>query len=685
MKKGIILLLTVLIFTLAACTASIEDQLDKANSYRRSKEYGKAEEVYKAILDEDASIYKAWDGLVKVYIKDDEYDEAEESLEAYFDLLKEDYESYNIESEVDYEDLFEDIAKHAKDIIKEGESVGTWYDQLKIPNIDVSEIAYSQDIAVPIILEVPEGADVYYTIDGTNPNHKSTRYDDGMLFDEVGEYDVKVMAYNRFDMNGKISDFYINIYEKSKALEFSVEPGEYDESFTLYFNDYDYDTMDMSYTLDGTDPVEGDNYYYYYEEDGIYLKNGVYEIRATYYDYTTDSYSSETVGTYTINNKNAVNDYTELTLAIFGVENAAYVIEEAMSDLYYGEDNMVVNTVTVDELDELFRLLKSGEVDLVYSEAEYVEDMSAENLLGDVEALMDIKSIDYYSEAYEAGAYKDNYYTLPVLISPSSMLYYQGDDSYEMTIDTWEALIEIANNGTSTYNFLYPEDNGGSYLYSFYQGFGGTYEIDAEGHGILDPEPLKVALKFAYDLTPTYGLGYEGMDYETYITAFENNYATLILSNNFDQQAYDYDIDYYNDYTATGLMPLPSGMYASSINFVSGLHITPGILEDENKAAAARTAYRYLTDKYYVNYMAAIENAVPAIKSSVDRDELYLVGKFENYENAIIMNKTVPYTYATINTYSIMSKNLSEVLYSGLTIDEAVENIVTGVYEYRHE
>lgn len=675
MTKKLTIMLTVLLLVLTACTPSVEAQLEKAAQLVKDKDFNEAIEIYEKVLDEDDTNFEAWDGLVKAYMKDKEYKDAEEELEKFFEAVKDNFEE---DEDVDYEDWLDEINDHAKEIMDEDEDVGDWYNELNPPMIDLSMVPYNADLDQPLELDIPKGVDVYYTLDGSKPSDKDEKYKDGIVFTEEGDIELTVVAINEFGIAGEENYTYVYVYAMPEAPTLDLASGTYDNEVTLYVENYDYDTMDVYYTTDGSDPVLYG--YYYWEEDGIRLVSGDYDVQLYYYDYNTGMDSAIGTYNYTINNPNAVTEYTTFNVAVYDVNASVYSeVEYALYDIYYYEDNMDVTIYEVYDLDSLILDLESGYADAVYTNSMYVEDLAAIGLLADAEDIISFGDYDYYNLAEDAGYYNGDYYTMPVTIDPDIQLYANYYDVYDMNVDTWDQLVAAANDGYSEYNFLYPEaDEGGYWLYSFYLGYGGYYQFDGNGNFVLDRQPLIDAMQFAYDIPIVYGLGFEGMDYDTFTTSIENENVTMVLGNPSLMSVYDY----YGTYTPVGPMPLPNGEYAASVNNVNGLHVNSQVMFNDDKQKVARVAYRYLADSYYANYIANYTNGLPAITTSVDTDYLWLSGDIEDYEFAINYNITAPYTYQMEDMFSVMSFYMNEVFYNSMDVNEAVDAIIAEVGAY---
>lgn len=674
MIKKLAVMMAFLLLILTACSSGVEGKIDKAKGLVKEREYEAAISIYEAIIEDDETVYEAHEGLAIAYLRDEEFSDAEEVLEEFFEVVKDHYQE---DDSVDYDYWMGEIIDNVRKVDKSGERVGRWFKELEAPVIDLMDLPYDYDLDTPIVFDVPEGVDVYYTLDGSNPTTKDERYNGSISVEEEGEIILSVVAVNDYGIEGEATYTYLSVYTIPDAPTLTEEEGTYDAELTLFVEDYDYDTMDVYYTLDGSIP--SDYGMYYYEEDGITLENGDYELMVQYYDMTTGLYSQVLTANYTINNPNALTEYTEFYVAVLDTSDETYnEVEYALYELYYAEENIDVTVYKVEDLDTLAYDLESGYADAYYGPATYVEDFAELGLLADVSQVMSMDDYEYYNEAYDAGLYYGDYYTMPVVIEPGIVLYVNSYDVDSTDIMTWDQLIDTANNGASSYNFLYPEDLAGYWAYSFYLGFGGAWQMDDKGNFILDRQPLIDAIQFAYDLPSTYGLGNRGMTYDTYSSAIESDDVTMVMSNGL----YMHDLDYFEYYSMVGPMPLPNNAYTASVNTVDGLHINSQIIGNPNKLASARLAYKYLSQDYYVNYIASESNALPAIIEAVDTDLMWLNGGFENYENAINQNITVATTYQLVSLQEVMNTYMMYVFDGGMAASEAADVIISEVASY---
>lgn len=672
MKKltAITTILVLIVSLMTGCQASSIEKFEVGQAQMTQGDYDQAKEVFDEVLVMDETFWAAWENLVLIYLNQDDFQQAENTLLDYYTVVKnnlDDLDDLTIRAQM------KKIQIYGRDLERADYSLGDWYQEAVPIMPDLTLVDENFDMETPLLLNLPDNAKAYYTLDGSIPSEldQQVPLNEPLTMDE-GDYMLGVVYINEYGVASIPAFLSVEAYRKPPALTLSLEGGAYEGPIEIYLTDYDYENMDVYYTIDGSDPMTDG--YYYDEYSGIKMTNGRYNLRVVYYDYTTDRVSKETVAEYDVTNPNAVSEYTEITIAVFGVSDYAFEeLQYAADDLNYYEDNMVVSLYEAVSLEELITDLDTGYADGYYGPAMYVEDVQAYDLLMPTDAFQSTEGIAFYKNAMEAGSYKGTTYTWPVTISPNLMLFYDSYDvtDYYVDIDSWQALIDVANQGYDDYNFLYPEDHAGEWLLAFYAGMGGKVAYDENGLVVSDETTMAKALQLAYDLPSLYGLGYEGMDYATYSDALYYGEATTVFAD-----AYDVVI---NDesylYTPAGAMPLPDGGYASAINLVDGLHINKQ-LNQANELSVARVFYRYIARDYYVNYIAGYDERIPAIGTAVDLDSLWLTGDFADYEHAVMNNITIPFTFAVMDDIEAMGEVLYEVMMGRLTVQEGVANIL---------
>ena len=671
MRVKMVSLLLVLVLLVSGCSQTFEERYEEGEHLLRTRDYEGAIEIFEALLVEDDLNFDVWHDLVKALVRDEQLTKASVSLEGYYEKVKEDFDQNDA---LNYPNLLKDVMGYGYDIRSAGGTVGAWLDTLQPPMVNLENIAYELEMGDLIEIDVPEGMKVYWTLDGSDPDTKddSQLYTEPLVANFEGEATLTVVAANDFGLEGPVNYTWLGVYKSPDALIPSLEAGAYEGPIVVFFPDYDYDSMDLYYTTDGSDPID---YGFYYEDTGIRLVGDEYTLRAVYYDYNTGGYSKETLVQYEVNNPFAVSEYTEITMVLFALDDMVVSeIDYAVEELNNMGEDYYIYSYQVDSYEALLDELSYGDVDVIYGSASYVEDFMVDDLIVPVNKLMTVAPETYLNDAMEAGLYDGEYYNLPVTINPNMMLYYNtldAGDAYYAEIDTWDQLVDFANNGLAANNFLYPEDVIGEWLFGYYLGFGGSIQA-IEGGFALDEQVMAEAMAFAYDLPTTYGLGFEGMDYVIYGEAIESGSASLVFADVAEINQYDYN---YN-YLPAGPMPMPKGGYSGAVNLVDGLMLTSASMGDTNKENLLKLLYDGLAKQTYVNYIAGYGESIPADPLVVDVDSLWLNGDYEDYEHAVTNNVTIPYTYDLIDLFDFMTAEMQEVLYNGADSEEAAKKVV---------
>jgi len=696
MKKRWLPLVLISILLVTACSPSVKKQLDKADDLVREKEYKDAAKIYEAILDKDKTEYEAWDGLVKAYIKKKKYKDADEALEAYFKVVK---KEYGEDEEVDYDDLLEDIHDYARDILEDNEEVGSWYEALSPPMIDLKEISLEHNIKEPLKLDVPKDVEVYYTLDGSKANKRDQRYKKkGIQFEETGAVILTVVGINEFGIKGGQARVEIMVYDgdvtdgdtteedennegkiEGDIFQVTVEPGTYNQPIILDFFGYDTETMDLYYTMDDSD-VE--NYgTYYLPEEGIELLKGDYKVHVILYDYDTDSYTEEKILEYTIDyvNPNAMAEEIVFTIGLYDVKNVymSPVMEPILDRLMTLDPMIQIKFKEVDSLENLMLALESGEIDAYYGPAQHVTQLAKAELLRPVKDLI-VNEYRYYAQAEKAGLYKDNLYTMPISIQSELQLHYDYYDVLTDGLTTWAEVIESINATTNTYDFLLSEETIGQFIYGLYLNFGGTYEMGSDGQFVLDEAAIKLALEGAQTMVTSVS-GEMILSEEAYEQTIGEGTATMVLANTQDMN----ELDAFVNYLAVGPMPMPMGGYLKSVNTVQGLHLNSQIEQDANKLVVARLIYKELATGEGVNAISSSIEMLPAIDGEVNTEMLWLYGDMGNYKRGIENGLTVPITNQLRDVYANMAYYYKEVATGVRTPEVAAKYIIQGVIDYK--
>ncbi len=126
------------------------------------------------------------------------------------------------------------------------------------PEILPEEGEYDSVIEVEIKAET-EG-DIYYTVNGSDPDETSIKYGDLLILDEVGDYVIKAVVINKFGLKSDVVTAIYNIeYIGPAQPEIMEDSGEYSQSTQIVA--VCEAGCQIYYTTDGTDPTTESSLY----------------------------------------------------------------------------------------------------------------------------------------------------------------------------------------------------------------------------------------------------------------------------------------------------------------------------------------------------------------------------------------------------------------------------------------
>lgn len=286
MKKSVIIFTLICVLLLTSCSGA---SLEKGQKLYKDKKYTEAIEVFDKLIQKDETNYEAWLEKVKVQIKDDEYDDAEDTLEALFEVIEDDYGK---NKDLDYDEIIADFQDYAQDIIKEEGSLGNWYTKLQPPTIDIYHLDYmSYEVGATETIDVPKDVKVYYNLDGDKVTTKDKEYKNGFKFDEEGSFTLTVAAVNKFGIMGPETFAWVTVADLPEVPAPSPASGTYPSPLIVTFPGLDPNTQSLYYTTDGTDALSYGMYYF--PEDGVFMPSGEHTLKAVIYDNNSSLYSPE--------------------------------------------------------------------------------------------------------------------------------------------------------------------------------------------------------------------------------------------------------------------------------------------------------------------------------------------------------------------------------------------------------
>lgn len=293
MKKIVVVVVLSFVLLFTSCGGAT---IEKGKKLLSEKKYIEAIEVFEKLIEKDETNYEAWYGKIKAQIKDDEYRDAEDTLEELFGIIEEHYDD---DKDVDYAAVIEEYQEYADDIVKEEGGLGSWYEKVQPPKIDISNMDYmSYPVDSTQEIDVPKGVNVYYNLNEKKVTVTDKLYKKGIVFDTEGSFTLTVAAINKYGIKGEESTAFVNIADIPDAPSVDPISGTYPSPLVVTFKGFNANTQTIYYTSDGTDPKT--NGLSYYPEDGVYLPTGQYELKAVIYDSSSGLFSAEGITDYIV-------------------------------------------------------------------------------------------------------------------------------------------------------------------------------------------------------------------------------------------------------------------------------------------------------------------------------------------------------------------------------------------------
>ncbi len=666
-----------LVLILAGCQLGGPTGIEAVKSMMRQGDYAAAVDEAKKVLEKEPLNLEAWDLVAKSYIEDGLIDEANSWLADYLDMIDDnlDNDDFDLVSAVDA------VGDFGRDIRREGEKPGDWYEKLVPTAIDTDELEWSYDVGDTLTFEVPSGSTLLYTFDGSNPRTNGMVYKDGITLDEAGYINLQLVVTNRYKEYSSMSYAYLDVYDGDYSLdddfddtddnqddgdvitgdleapELDIVSGAYDQVIqpviTNYVIDnYDYDVM---YTLDGTDPAtyEGNVQYYY---DSIPLTVGEHTINIVAYSYESEEYSPMSTYTY------SVTDPSSVKVGLYGLSDMTYNYYLSLFNSASLQgiiiEPIIINDLTVLNLNNL--------PDAVITYGDYAEELSSTGIIGDINDIYDTSAYEYYGDALKMGEIDGVQYMLPMTIRPEFMLYGDYD---KIGVSTIEDL--TAESDWYEYSFMYPADSPEGFL-GIYYGLGGE-PIDLTGGDFgLDRQIVEEALTYIVTM-PDNGIVPYLTTMEEMMTFMDNYEVASFLM---DDRIESYE-DYYYSYYSQGALPLTEGRKARFYNIGTGLYtssLTASVAPE--KIDMLSMFYDYIMDDNYefanvANSMASI----PVASTMRDQMEYYSYIPVDDYialvENGITENQN-----NNLYSFYMALQDPLTSLYSGASVSEVADAIM---------
>lgn len=267
----------------------------KGNKAVDMADYTAAEEYFKTAMNKNLSKSAAYTGLSNMYIEKGDMEQAEAVFlsavakqPSNIDIYKAAIEFYENTkqtgkiSELLGECEYESVLNAFPDYICEK------------PEFSLPEGKYEDVQQVSLIAD---GADIYYTTDGSEPGKKSEKYSTPILVQDEGEICIKAIAVNKKGIPSLVaSSTYTIQFPIEDAPSVTPSTGQYDKDTEIIINVPEGYTA--YYTLDDTDPSKSDTAIAY--EGPIDMPEGQTMFSAVLYNDTTKKYTLVTRRNYVL-------------------------------------------------------------------------------------------------------------------------------------------------------------------------------------------------------------------------------------------------------------------------------------------------------------------------------------------------------------------------------------------------
>lgn len=613
----------IMIFVLVGCQLGGPTGIEAVKSAMRQGEYDAAVEEAMKIIENEPLNLEAWDLVAESYIENKDYSQANQWMEKYLKMIDDnlDNSDFNLAEAVDA------VGDFGRDLLRDGQTPGDWYEKIAPAAISTDNLEWSYKVGDELTFDVPEGATLLYTLDGSSPKTSGEVYKDRIVLVEQGYIDLQLVVTNRYMEYSKVSYAYLDVYDDSYVVddtddtdtsddvqefggdlelpELDLASGAYDTVINPMITNYDlsnYD-YDIMYTLDGTDPTtyEGNIQYYF---DGIPLTVGDHEINLVAYHYDSEVYSDVATYSYT------VTDPASVKVAMYALPQIAYNSYLTLFNKATLE-GIIIEPMLVEDLNNIDY---SNLPDAVITYGDFAGELAVLGVAADISELYDLSAYDFFGDALKMGEVDGVQYMLPLTIRPEFMLY---GDYGKIGVSTYEDM--FVDSDWYEYPFMYPADSPHGFL-AIYHGLGGS-QVDFSGSLIsLDRQKVEEALTFIATM-PDQGYMEKLVTMEEMMSAVDSWEVQIFLS---DDTMETYEGYYYSWYPLAGL-PLPNGGQAKFYNIGTGIYtsaLTATLSPD--KVASIQALYDYLMD-YNYDFATVAQGmaSVPPVTSMNETMEFY--------------------------------------------------------------
>ena len=173
---------------------SAEANILEAKIYLKEENESAALSILLSVIEENPDSVNAYGELLRLYEKNEEFDKITELMSHASDTMKEKYEAYVSEAPTP-------------------SNVGG---------------AYSSEVSIEF-KNLPEGTEIFYTLDGKTPDKSSNKYEKAIVLEEEGTTTLKYIAYNKKGIPSDIKEETYTIkFEAPDKPQISPSSDKYD-------------------------------------------------------------------------------------------------------------------------------------------------------------------------------------------------------------------------------------------------------------------------------------------------------------------------------------------------------------------------------------------------------------------------------------------------------------------------
>lgn len=234
---------------------SYDYQVEMAKKESVDKNYENALHYYKTALSlkpDDIAVRMA---MTDIYMEQKEYDAAMVLLMEIIKLDATNQTAYEYLIQI-YEDEenYEQIAELADGITDE-KLLALFADYLVEPPV-ISPVEGKYEDYVDVTIESTEDYEIYYTLDGTEPDEENgILYDDSIALEETGKYEISAVCVNDKGIQSEIATAVYEIELLAPEYATVLPDGGRIEDITFVTIEAE-EGCSIYYTWDGTDPTE---------------------------------------------------------------------------------------------------------------------------------------------------------------------------------------------------------------------------------------------------------------------------------------------------------------------------------------------------------------------------------------------------------------------------------------------